>query len=197
MATYEEIQKANAAIKTTPIHGKDYAEVNERIKAFRKVFPEGTILTEMIHNENGMVIFRSRVLIGDIVLGEGTAYEKENSSTINKTSYIENCETSAVGRALGMAGFGIDTSIASAEEVAAVKEEPNSSERRPPLDEHKPLYQFSDEENAIRNAIYDELEDLDPGYVGRAIKAKGVHCFNDLSTKFWQKCLEKKREAKK
>lgn len=52
-----------------------------------------------------------------IILGTGTAYEKENSSFINKTSYIENCETSAVGRALGMAGFGIDTSVASAEEV--------------------------------------------------------------------------------
>lgn len=52
-----------------------------------------------------------------MVLGTGTAYEKEGSTFINKTSYIENCETSAVGRALGMAGFGIDTSIASAEEV--------------------------------------------------------------------------------
>ena len=51
------------------------------------------------------------------ILGTGTAYEKEGSSFINKTSYIENCETSAVGRALGFAGFGIDTSIASAEEV--------------------------------------------------------------------------------
>ena len=46
-----------------------------------------------------------------------TAYEKENSTFINKTSYIENCETSALGRALGIAGFGIDTSVASAEEV--------------------------------------------------------------------------------
>ena len=44
--------------------------------------------------------------------------EKESTSYINKTSYIENCETSAVGRALGMAGFGIDTSVASYEEVS-------------------------------------------------------------------------------
>ena len=51
------------------------------------------------------------------LLGTGTAQEKETSSFINKTSFIENCETSAVGRALGMCGFGIDTSIASAEEV--------------------------------------------------------------------------------
>ena len=45
------------------------------------------------------------------------AYEKEGSTFINKTSYIENCETSAWGRALGNLGIGIDTSIASAEEV--------------------------------------------------------------------------------
>ena len=67
------------------------------------------------------------------VIGIGHAYEKENSSFINKTSYIENCETSAVGRALGMCGFGIETSIASYEEVAnAIKnqEEPKPTKTR-------------------------------------------------------------------
>lgn len=115
---FEDIQKANETIKTTNIKGKDYAEVNQRIKAFRMVYPTGTIETELISNENGVCIFQATVSIGDRVLGTGTAYEKEGSSFINKTSYIENCETSAVGRALGMAGFGIDTSIASFEEVA-------------------------------------------------------------------------------
>ena len=43
--------------------------------------------------------------------------EKESTSYINKTSYIENCETSAVGRALGFMGIGIDASMASAEEL--------------------------------------------------------------------------------
>lgn len=119
--TYEQILKANETIKTTDIKGKDYAEVNQRIKAFRMVYPNGFILNEMTSNDNGVCIFKSSVGYYDdgeqIVLGTGTAYEKENSTFINKTSYIENCETSAVGRALGMAGFGIDTSIASAEEV--------------------------------------------------------------------------------
>lgn len=118
---FEDIQKANETIKTTDIKGKEYAEVNQRIKAFRMVYPTGTIETKLISNENGICIFKAIVgyLEGEnlIILGSGTAYEKENSSFINKTSYIENCETSAVGRALGMAGFGIDTSVASAEEV--------------------------------------------------------------------------------
>lgn len=116
--TFDDIQKANDTIKTTDIKGKDYAEVNQRIKAFRMVYPKGCIYTNMKSNENGICIFEATVYDEEQnILGTGTAYEKENSTFINKTSYIENCETSAVGRALGMAGFGIDTSVASAEEV--------------------------------------------------------------------------------
>ena len=55
---------------------------------------------------------------------------KENSSFINKTSYIENCETSAVGRALGMAGIGIDTAVASAEEVQNAINNQNKPRKR-------------------------------------------------------------------
>lgn len=129
--TFDDIQKANETIKTTDIKGKEYAEVNQRIKAFRMLHPTGTIETEMLSNENGICIFRAIVLDEeDNLLATGTAYEKENSTFINKTSYIENCETSAVGRALGMCGFGIDTSVASAEEVQNAianqnKKEPN------------------------------------------------------------------------
>lgn len=117
--TFEIIQKANETIQTTDIKGKEYAEVNQRIKAFRMVYPCGSIITEIKQNIEGVCVIKATVYDekGE-VLGVGHAYEKENSSFINKTSYIENCETSAVGRALGMAGFGIDTSVASAEEVA-------------------------------------------------------------------------------
>ena len=115
--TFEQLQKANESIRTTAIQGKDYAEVNQRIKAFRMCYPEGTIYTEMLSCQNGICIFKATVSANGTDLGVGHAYEKEGSSFINKTSYIENCETSAVGRALGMAGFGIDTSVASAEEV--------------------------------------------------------------------------------
>lgn len=85
------------------------------------VYPAGTIETQLLKCEDGICIMRAEIMIKEEgtmrLLGTGTAYEKENSSFINKTSYIENCETSAVGRALGMAGFGIDTSIRSAEEM--------------------------------------------------------------------------------
>ncbi len=114
---YEDLERVNKELKTTDIKGKDYVEVNQRIKAFRMLYPEGTIQTEIISVENGVCIIKASIFGNGNLLGTGIAYEKENSTFINKTSYIENCETSAVGRALGMCGFGIDTSVASAEEV--------------------------------------------------------------------------------
>lgn len=117
--TFEQIEKANAEIRSTDVKGKSYAEVPQRVKAFRKCFPSGSITTEIVSLENGVVIMKATVLTENgRILATGTASEKENSTFINKTSFIENCETSAVGRALGFLGFGIDTSIASAEEVA-------------------------------------------------------------------------------
>lgn len=118
MATFEELQKANESIITTPIKGKEYAEVNQRIKAFRMVYPGGPIITKMLSNEGGVCVFQATCYDEDgVPLATGHAYEKEGSSFINKTSYIENAETSSVGRCLGLAGFGIDTSVASADEV--------------------------------------------------------------------------------
>ena len=118
MITFDQIKQANEQIKTTDIKGKEYAEVNQRIKAFRMVFPNGSISTEILFLADGIVTMKATVCNEEgQILGTGTAQEKETSSYINKTSYIENCETSAVGRALGMCGFGIDTSVASAEEV--------------------------------------------------------------------------------
>lgn len=132
---YKELEAVNKELKTTPIKGKEYAEVNQRITAFRKLYPEGFIRTKMLSNENGVCVFTAEVGYyndGATTLSTGTAYEKENSSFINKTSYIENCETSAVGRALAMLGIGVDTSIASAEEVGnaiANQKKDDTSER--------------------------------------------------------------------
>ena len=115
---YKDIVRVNSEMTFTDIgKGKDYAEVPQRVQAFRKLFPEGTIKTEILSCENGVCIMQASVYAGDRLLATGTAYEREGAGFVNKTSYIENCETSAVGRALGMAGFGIDTSVASKEEV--------------------------------------------------------------------------------
>lgn len=132
--TYKNIDQANKTIKTTNIKGKEYAEVNQRIRAFRMLYPEGSIISEIISLENGVCVMKASVLNGKgEVLATGHACEKESASFINKTSYIENCETSAVGRALGMCGIGIDMSIASYEEVAnAIAQQNTPSNARKP-----------------------------------------------------------------
>lgn len=150
---YEQLVKANETIKTIDVKGKEYAEVNQRIKAFRMVEPNGSITTELLSNENGVCIFRA--IVSDEngkVLGIGHAYEKENSTFINKTSYIENCETSAVGRALGMCGIGIDTSVASYEEVinAVNNQEPKKTKKSAETKQQK---EVEENENDYRKML--------------------------------------------
>lgn len=105
-------------LKTVSIKGKQYVEVNERLKYFRENYKDYSLETEIVSIENGVCIMKAIIRNPEgIIKATGVAYEKENSTFINKTSYIENCETSAWGRALGCFGIGIDGSVASAEEV--------------------------------------------------------------------------------
>lgn len=129
---YEDIKRVNEQMRTIDIKGKEYAEVNTRVLAFRELEPEGSIETEILSCDGGVVVMQATIKNGEgKVLASGTAYEKEASTFINKTSYIENCETSAVGRALGFIGLGIDTSIASAEEVQNAQLNQNKRKAKP------------------------------------------------------------------
>ena len=145
MITFEDIKKANDTIATVDIKGKEYAEVNQRIKAFRMVYPEGTINTEIISLENGVCTMKATAMNEGKILGTGFAQEKEGSTFVNETSYIENCETSAVGRALGMCGFGIDTSVCSAEELQNALNNQNKPETK-----SKPKIEYATEEQIAK-----------------------------------------------
>ena len=113
------LSEANSLLKTLDIKGKNYVPVNERIKAFRYIYPRGQIITEIIGLEDGICTMKASVYDNEgRLLGTGHAQEKEGSTFINKTSFIENCETSCIGRALGMVGIGLDDGFASYEEVA-------------------------------------------------------------------------------
>ena len=114
---FEELQLVNQQLDLMKIRGKEYAPVTERVRAFRMLYPEGSILTELVEDRDGVCTFKASVVIGDLVLATGYAQEEQTNNGVNKTSYIENCETSAVGRALGFLGIGINTAIASAEEM--------------------------------------------------------------------------------
>lgn len=120
---YIDLLEANSLIQKIEFKGKMYGEVTERVKAFRYVYPQGTIETEatIIGEEIGtrICICKAKVFNENgYLLSTGTAEEKEGSSFINKTSFVENCETSAVGRALSFAGFSIGTTIMSYEEIS-------------------------------------------------------------------------------
>lgn len=138
--TYEDIAQVNKDIKRVDIKGKKYALVSSRVQAFRKLYPEGRIETEkeeldpiITYDNEGRVIRQQRVVSYKAYiyankedeyphyLADGDAEEIEGSSMINSSSFKENCQTSAVGRALAFAGIGSDEDIASAEEMVSAQ----------------------------------------------------------------------------
>ena len=107
--------------KTTNIKGKAYVEVSQRILYFRTApeYKGWTMNSELIAYDDQSCIVRATISNTEgVVVAVGHAQEDRTSSMINKTSYIENCESSAWGRCLGNLGIGIETSIATADEVA-------------------------------------------------------------------------------
>lgn len=100
------------------IHGKEYMMVNQRLAIFRDSFPEYTLDCNIVEIVGDTVLMKATITNPEgRLIASGHAYEDKLSSTINKTSHIENCETSAWGRALANLGIGIETSVASADEV--------------------------------------------------------------------------------
>lgn len=101
---------------------ENYVQVKDRVKQFREEHQlEYGIETTMLDHEHGKSC-TFRALIRDTntnaIIATGTAHDKVSDNThINITSLVENCETSAVGRALAFMGYGIEKSIASREEV--------------------------------------------------------------------------------
>lgn len=169
---FEDLKKVNEKIKTVDIKGKEYAEVNQKVLGFRELFPTGYITTEILSHENGVVVMKATVGVDDKVLSTGIAYEKENSSFINKTSYIENCETSAVGRALSFLGIGIDTSIASAEEVQnAIKQQEKATKAQ--IDTLKKLANADQVKVILDHYHIKKLEELTKDQASGTIKQLG------------------------
>ncbi len=109
-------------IKTTKIGKKDYVEVDERIRLFWELHPTWSIITEMIYNceENMVVIFKATIIDDNKewrATGHAREFQADKKSMVNKTSHVENCETSAIGRACGVKGIITEYGLASANEV--------------------------------------------------------------------------------
>lgn len=100
------------------IRGKEYETVALRVHKFREAHPSLTLLTEVLHRDAECVVMKATILDeAGRVLATGHAEEYRKTSEINRTSALENCETSAIGRALACFGLG-GTEFASADEVA-------------------------------------------------------------------------------
>ena len=103
---------------TISIHGKSYAQVSLRIAVARRVLGSALdIISKIQHMDKESVVMQADIFIDDKHVATGHAEEKRAASKINQTSALENCETSATGRALAFLGF-ISDGIASAEEVS-------------------------------------------------------------------------------
>lgn len=115
------------SLSTINIKGKQYVTVNERLKYFREKCKGYALVSELVDVNDKTALIRAVVKNekGEIV-ATGTSFERADNkrSLVNSTSHVENCETSAWGRALGNFGIGIDSSVASADEVQHAEAKP-------------------------------------------------------------------------
>ena len=98
-------------------NGFEYSTVQGRVKAFHSDHQDGQILTEIVKNELGHVIFKAHAVVDGTIRGTGHAHEVEGSNNTNNTSHYEVCETIAVGRALAFIGYSEADNLASYEEI--------------------------------------------------------------------------------
>jgi len=137
-------------MQTVNIKGKEYVTVAERVKAFHKLYPNGSIVSELLSEPNSnRVVFKS-IATPDCSKLEryftGFASESIGGGFINKTSAMENAETSSVGRALGFLNIGIVDSIASVDEITkATNNSKNPDLNRPTHEQRRAVSQLMSE----------------------------------------------------
>lgn len=122
-------------MRTINIKGKEYVPVSERIKEFRNnpAYAGYTMQTviEYLADDWSEVIMKTSIYDAELgLVATGYAHEEKTGSAINRTSFVENCETSSVGRALAMLGIGIDASVASADELTGALERQEAMARK-------------------------------------------------------------------
>lgn len=128
MTTPNELEAAIACLNGMPkvnIKGKAYSTVATRVEVFRKFFPGYALTTELLDSPAPNIVRVRAIISNGAICATGMAEEDRTQGAINKTSALENCETSAVGRAL--AAFGLHGGeYATADEVAHAIEQQNA-----------------------------------------------------------------------
>jgi len=105
--------------KAIDIKGKSYVLVSDRILFFNENYVDGSITTELVSQPSDELVVIKATVRPNTSDRAFTGYSqaKWGDGYINKTSALENCETSAVGRALAMMGIGVIDSVASVDEI--------------------------------------------------------------------------------
>ena len=121
-------------LKGINIKGKEYILVKDRVLYFNENYPNGKIETELLSEINSEMVVMKATITPDVDnptrIFTGFSQATWGDGYINKTAAMENCETSAVGRALGMMGIGIIDSIASADEINKAQTQPKYTPKK-------------------------------------------------------------------
>jgi hypothetical protein len=105
----------------------DYETVESRLEKFWKEFPDGRVSTELEVCEAHRYVVKAylyRTYLDQVAYSTGFAEEKDSDRGVNATSALENCETSAIGRALANAGYATKGRRPSREEMVKVSSKP-------------------------------------------------------------------------
>lgn len=138
---------------TVKIHGREYKTVALRVTEFREQCPakDGwSIITEIVDRTKDDVVVKAMILHKDCVVATGFAEEQRSASQINRTSALENCETSAIGRALAAFGLG-GSEYASANEVTNAIHQQNTPQARGRMNRKPPPPSLTKEDQEYVN----------------------------------------------
>lgn len=171
-----------------PIRGKEYKTVALRVTEFRKKHPQATISTEAVTIADNVVVMKASIMVDDKLIATGFAEEVRSSSNINKTSALENAETSAVGRALAFYGLA-GSEIASADEVANAINQQGTLHANAvsvmtellEFDERLAILYFMEQDEDVQIAIHNSAPKNEKTAFKARIKGleKGVHDWAD------------------
>ena len=168
-----KLAEAAKEIETINIKGKEYATVNERLGAFWTQCPDGYVTTEMLSDDGNRCVFKAAVfehMTDPKPKGTGHAFEVK-SGMINSTSYLENCETSALGRALANAGFGIVSAIASADEVQNAIRQQESQSKAPKQAKRATTAKPAED---ARKSAYSRIAEKKKACIAKGIREEGI-----------------------
>ena len=180
------LQLALEELKTMPtidIDGKAYTTVANRINVFRRYFPDYSIATNIISDDDTKVIVQTKITTpNNIVIATGLAEEFRGKNIINTTSALENAETSSIGRALACLSLG-GSEYASANEVEnAISQQEqikqNNNQRTTNQQTYQPQRQTNQNQyqhqNDFRTLINSGLKVIDNGSDILTISGDGI-----------------------